>query len=168
MQFQEIHCTWWRVSTHLTQFREVVLLTEGALPQPCLIVPDCLVVALTLWTPVSNASDIADDELSWKSRDRKGQAERIEGRALSHHLSWQNIRLNISLLITFPSWRYTFPQLDGKGQWGALEWPIKSPKQVRSVTVYCFFKVPLVFPTCSTNLPHSIGITFWVPQPILL
>lgn len=51
------------------------MLTEGTLPKPCLIVADCLVIALTLGTPVGNAGDIADDKLSC----RKGEVDR-EGR----------------------------------------------------------------------------------------
>ena len=51
------------------------MLTEGVLPQPCLIVADRLVIALTLWTPVGNASDVADDELSCRKGRGQGRKE---------------------------------------------------------------------------------------------
>lgn len=50
-------------------------MTERALPQPRLIVADCLVVALTLWTPVGDAGDVADNELSCR-KGRGGEGEK--------------------------------------------------------------------------------------------
>ena len=59
------------------------MLTERALPQPRLIVADCLVVAFALWTPMGDASDVADNELSCRKgkggegrEENGGQAER--------------------------------------------------------------------------------------------
>lgn len=52
------------------------MLAEGALPEPCLIVADRLVIALPLGTPVGNAGDVADDELSCgKGRGGQGRKE---------------------------------------------------------------------------------------------
>lgn len=56
---------------YLAEFREVVLLTEGTLPQPRSIVADGLVVALSLRPPVSDTSDYTGDQLTWKKRRRK-------------------------------------------------------------------------------------------------
>lgn len=52
-----------RVS-HLAEFREVVLLTEGALPQPCSVVPNGLVITLPLGAPVSNACHHTGDKFT--------------------------------------------------------------------------------------------------------
>lgn len=66
-----------RCSTHLAELRKVVLLAEGTLPQPRLVISDGLVIALTLWASVSNAGNIADDQLSWRKegRVREGRAD---------------------------------------------------------------------------------------------
>lgn len=61
------------MATNLTQLREIVLLAEGTLPQPCLIISDCLVIALALWSSVGDPSDIADDQLSWGKGKEKTQ-----------------------------------------------------------------------------------------------
>lgn len=75
---------------YLAEFREVVLLTKGALPQPCLIIADRLVIALTLRTPVGDASDVADDQFSWRKgktgrgKENGEQAKRTREVTVSH------------------------------------------------------------------------------------
>lgn len=51
---------------NLAQFREIVLLAEGALPKACSIITDGLVIALSLGAPVSDASYYTSDQLTWK------------------------------------------------------------------------------------------------------
>lgn len=65
---------------YLAEFREVVLLAEGTLPQPCRIVTDGLVVALSLRPPVSNTSYYTGDQLTWKKRRKKN---------INHTSRWQ-------------------------------------------------------------------------------
>lgn len=61
---------------YLAEFREVVLLTEGTLPQPRSVVADGLVVALSLRPPVSDTSDYTGDQLTWKKRRQRHQPHR--------------------------------------------------------------------------------------------
>lgn len=58
---------------YLAEFREVVLLAKGTLPQPRSIVTDGLVVALSLRPPVSDTSYNTGDQLTWKKRTKKHQ-----------------------------------------------------------------------------------------------
>lgn len=50
---------------YLAEFGEVVLLTEGTLPQPSAVVTDGLVIALSLRSPVSNTSYYTRDQLTY-------------------------------------------------------------------------------------------------------
>lgn len=63
---------------YLTEFREVVLLAEGTLPQPRGIVADCLVVTLSLRPSVSDTSHYTGDQLTW----RKGRQKNINHTSL--------------------------------------------------------------------------------------
>ena len=51
---------------HLAELWEVVLLTEGTLPQARGVVPDGLVVTLPLGAPVSDARHTTGDQFTWK------------------------------------------------------------------------------------------------------
>lgn len=58
---------------YLTEFREVVLLTERTLPQTCGIITDGLVIALSLRPPMSDTSYYTGDQLTCnKHREKHG------------------------------------------------------------------------------------------------
>lgn len=74
--------------SYLTEFREVVLLAEGTLPQARRIITDGLVIALSLRPPVSNTSYYTGDQLTWKKRREKpstNQAASVLGLVFERH-----------------------------------------------------------------------------------